>query len=225
MTSVTATRLQGERDESTRSRSRRHERSHWQGRAVSRSQPMPTAGRIGPNERVDATPRRVVQFLALCCVGLIPWTIALAVTLPRHYLVADWPLAWTGFDFILFGCLSTTAWALWKQREVAVSASMITSVLLGCDAWFDILTAMGGSLSDREHRHGHARRTAPRGAVGPNLHPAAASQCPGGRRAGAQRGVAVGMAYPSDQLAVGRPARAQHERHSIARSRLRLRPR
>ena len=105
---------------------------------------MPAAGRIEPNERIHTTPRWVVQFLALCCVGLIPWTIALAVTLPRHYLVADWPLAWTGFDFILFGCLSTTAWALWKQRQVAVLASMITSVLLGCDAWFDILTAIGG---------------------------------------------------------------------------------
>jgi hypothetical protein len=151
MTSNTATRLEDERDESTRSRSRRFERSHWQGRrthwqgrAVPRNQPMPTAGRIEPNERIDTTPRWVVQFLALCCVGLIPWTIALAVTLPRHYLVADWPLAWTGFDFILFGCLSTTAWALWKQRQVAVSASMVSSVLLGCDAWFDILTAIGG---------------------------------------------------------------------------------
>jgi hypothetical protein len=100
----------------------------------------------------DAVPARVhnvsrrwiVRFLALCCLGLVPWTIGLAVTLPRSYLVGNWPLAWTGFDLILLGCLSTTAWALWRQRQVAVPAAMITSALLLCDAWFDIITAHGG---------------------------------------------------------------------------------
>jgi hypothetical protein len=91
-----------------------------------------------------ASHRWVVRFLALSCLALIPWTIGLAVTLPRSYLVGNWPLAWTGFDIILLGCLATTAWSLWKQRQVAVPASMITSVLLLCDAWFDILTAHGG---------------------------------------------------------------------------------
>jgi hypothetical protein len=88
--------------------------------------------------------RWIVRFLALCCLGLVPWTIGLAVTLPRSYLVGNWPLAWTGFDLILLGCLATTAWALWKQRQVAVPAAMITSALLLCDAWFDIITAHGG---------------------------------------------------------------------------------
>ena len=93
---------------------------------------------------VDAAPHWVVRLLAVCCLGLIPWTIGLAVTLPRSYLVANWPLAWTGFDVILLGCLATTAWALHKQRQVAVPASITTSVLLFSDAWFDILTAHGG---------------------------------------------------------------------------------
>jgi hypothetical protein len=86
----------------------------------------------------------IVRFLALCCIALVPWTIGLAVTLPRSYLVGNWPLAWTGFDLILLGCLTTTAWALWKQRQVAVPASLITSALLLCDAWFDIITAHSG---------------------------------------------------------------------------------
>jgi hypothetical protein len=62
--------------------------------------------------------------------------------------VGNWPLAWTGFDIILLVCLSTTAWALWKQREVAVVASMITSALLFCDAWFDVITAHSGRCLD-----------------------------------------------------------------------------
>jgi hypothetical protein len=32
---------------------------------------------------------------------------------------------------------------LWKQRQILVPASLITSVLLLCDAWFDLLTANG----------------------------------------------------------------------------------
>jgi hypothetical protein len=106
------------------------------------SAPAPDRSLAG--SRVLASRHRIVCFLALCCLGLIPWTIGLALTLPRSYLVATWPLAWTGFDIILLGCLGTTAWALWKQRQVAVTASMITSVLLLCDAWFDIVTAHGG---------------------------------------------------------------------------------
>ena len=41
------------------------------------------------------------------------------------------------------GCLAITAWGLWKRRQIVVPASMITSVLLLCDAWFDVLTANG----------------------------------------------------------------------------------
>jgi hypothetical protein len=98
-----------------------------------------------PVPRPPAASRRwIVRFLALCCLALVPWTIGLAVTLPRSYLVGNWPLAWTGFDLILLGCLSTTAWALWMQRQVAVPAALITSALLLCDAWFDIITAHSG---------------------------------------------------------------------------------
>ena len=97
-----------------------------------------------PQGGVLTSRSRIVCFVSLCCLGLIPWTIGLALTLPRSYLVGDWPLAWIGFDTILLGCLGTTAWALWKQRQVAVMASMITSVLLFCDAWFDVVTAHSG---------------------------------------------------------------------------------
>jgi hypothetical protein len=93
---------------------------------------------------IGAGRRWIVRFLAFCCIGLIPWTIGLALTLPRTYLVKNWPFAWTGFDLVLLTCLGTTAWSLWKQRQVAIPVSMITSVLLLCDAWFDIVTAHGG---------------------------------------------------------------------------------
>jgi hypothetical protein len=74
---------------------------------------------------------------------LIPWTIGLGLSLPRTYVAANWRLLWTGFDVVLLGCLLVTAWGLWKQRQVVVPASIITSVLLLCDAWFDLFTANG----------------------------------------------------------------------------------
>jgi len=88
--------------------------------------------------------RWIVRFLAACCLGLVPWTIGLAVGLPRSYEIRSWPLTWVGFDVILLGCLGTTAWALWRRRLSAIPASLITAALLVCDAWFDIVTAHGG---------------------------------------------------------------------------------
>jgi hypothetical protein len=88
-----------------------------------------------------------VLFLLAGAVSLIPWTVGLAATLPQRYVVGTWTITWTGFDVVLIGCFSVTAWALWKQRQVAVPAAMVTSVLLLCDAWFDLLTAhRGGDL-------------------------------------------------------------------------------
>jgi hypothetical protein len=91
--------------------------------------------------------RRSAFFLAACAAGLIPWTVGLAVTLPHRYVVGTWTLTWTGFDVALIGCFAVTAWALWKQRQIALPATITTTVLLLCDAWFDLLTAhRGGSL-------------------------------------------------------------------------------
>jgi hypothetical protein len=89
--------------------------------------------------------RRAALVLLAGAISLIPWTVGLAVTLPRRYLVGTWTITWTGFDVVLIGCFSVTAWALWKQRQVAVPATMVTSVSLLCDAWFDLLTAHRGS--------------------------------------------------------------------------------
>jgi hypothetical protein len=102
-----------------------------------------TAEDFRPSPRIQAARRWVVRFLALCCVVLVPWTVGLAVTLPRHYVAGNWRLAWTGFDVALLACLSITAWALWRQRQVLVPVALITSVLLLCDAWFDVFTADG----------------------------------------------------------------------------------
>jgi hypothetical protein len=94
-----------------------------------------------------AARRRAAHLLLACAVGMVPWTVGLTVTLPHRYVVDTWTVTWTGFDVALIICFSVTAWALRKQRQVALLAAMVTSVLLICDAWFDLLTAhRGGDL-------------------------------------------------------------------------------
>ena len=118
---------------------------------------MLTASEFDISRRRQTARRWFVRFLAVCCISLIPWTIGLGVSLPRTYIAANWRLLWTGFDVVLLVCLSVTAWGLWKQRQVVVPASIITSVLLLCDAWFDLLTANGHRPIDRERRYSAVR--------------------------------------------------------------------
>ncbi len=102
-----------------------------------------TASEFSLSRRLLTARRWFIALLAVCCVALIPWTIGLGLTLPRTYVAANWQVLWTGFDGVLLSCLAVTAWSPWKQRQILVPASIITSVLLLCDAWFDLLTANG----------------------------------------------------------------------------------
>ena len=119
------------------------ELSHLERADLLRRVQMLHASELSISQRVLSARRWFIRFLAACCLGLIPWTIGLAVSLPRTYVTANWRVLWTGFDVVLLGCLAVTAWGLWKQRQILVPASIITSVLLLCDAWFDLLTANG----------------------------------------------------------------------------------
>jgi hypothetical protein len=130
-------------DESAISDQMLRELSHLERADLLRRLQMLTASEFSVSQRRLTARRWFIRFLAACCLALIPWTIGLAFSLPRTYTAANWRVLWTGFDVILLGCLAVTAWALWKQRQIVVPASIITSVLLLCDAWFDLLTANG----------------------------------------------------------------------------------
>ena len=94
--------------------------------------------------RIHMARRWFPRFLAVSCLILAVWIGVLAATLPRHYVAGHWKAAWTGFDLVLFAALAVTAWALWRQRQVAVGATLVTGTLLLCDAWFDVTTSDPG---------------------------------------------------------------------------------
>lgn len=82
----------------------------------------------------------------LCAAVLLPWTVFLFATLPRHYVANHWRLAWGGFDVGLGIALVATALMVVRRSAFAEMTAAITATLLVCDAWFDVFTSRG--LSD-----------------------------------------------------------------------------
>lgn len=98
------------------------------------------------NKQLGSNLIRLISILSLLVmIGMIPWTIYLAITLPGHFHAHNWRLAWVGFDIVLIIMLGFTAWAAWRGRQVLILASIVMSTLLLCDAWFDISTSFNTS--------------------------------------------------------------------------------
>ena len=77
----------------------------------------------------------------LVAVGLVPWVVYLAVTLPRHSTATHYRLAWVGFDCFLAMALGRTAYLGYRRRPQAELTAVVTATLLLVDAWFDITTS------------------------------------------------------------------------------------
>ncbi|MCX5269413.1 hypothetical protein [Streptomyces sp. NBC_00199] len=96
-------------------------------------------------ERIRREQRHTLGLLTVCAVGLVPWTVLLALTLPSEYQVHQWRLAWVGFDVLLVVAMTATA-ILGRLRNNAVIVPAVSlAVLLICDAWFDVSLAFGTS--------------------------------------------------------------------------------
>ena len=80
---------------------------------------------------------------AVLAGGLIPWIVLLALTLPPRYDAGHWRVLWVGYDVAEVLVLTFAAWAAWFRRQILIPISLVTAVLLFCDAWFDIVTSWG----------------------------------------------------------------------------------
>ncbi|AGB20732.1 hypothetical protein Mycsm_00277 [Mycobacterium sp. JS623] len=74
-------------------------------------------------------------------IGLLPWIVYLAITLPDKYIAHNWPTTWVGFDILILIFMATTAVLGLLRRQLLVLTAFTTGVLLVCDAWFDVMTA------------------------------------------------------------------------------------
>lgn len=103
-----------------------------------------TPGRApGGDDQVRCQRRKMMRLFAAGAAGMVPWTVVMAVTLPAEHQVHQWRLTWAGFDVLLIAALATTAVLGRRRHPAALLTSLLTAVLLICDAWFDVSLDVG----------------------------------------------------------------------------------
>jgi hypothetical protein len=86
-------------------------------------------------------PGWVAPVFVVLGLGLIPWTVLLAMTLPARHGTHHYGVAWTGFDVALAGALAATGIGAFRRAAWLQSAAAVAATLLVCDAWFDVLSS------------------------------------------------------------------------------------
>src|SRR3981081_1832188 len=92
-------------------------------------------------------PRWITPVLLLTSAGRLPWARSLEVTLPARHVHTHYDVAWVVFDCALFCVFAATAWCTVKASQWLVPLAAVTGTMLLCDAWFDVVTAIGGGDS------------------------------------------------------------------------------
>src|SRR6185437_4810366 len=90
-------------------------------------------------------PRWVTPLLALTAVGLVPWTLYLTFTLPSRQVTEHYYVAWVVFDIALLSVIAPTTFFAVRGSEWLVPFAAVTGTMLICDAWFDVVTSIGGN--------------------------------------------------------------------------------
>jgi hypothetical protein len=85
--------------------------------------------------------RRLAWIYLIVAVGLIVWTVFLALSLPKENLEHHYRLTWTGFDLIEVLAIYLTAHMAFRLDARVVYPATVVATLLVADAWFDITTS------------------------------------------------------------------------------------
>ncbi len=85
--------------------------------------------------------RRIAVLYSVGGALLIPWTVYLAVTLPKRDLDTHYRGAWVGFDILLVVAIILTAYFAYRMDARVQLPATATATLLVVDAWFDVMTA------------------------------------------------------------------------------------
>lgn len=91
----------------------------------------------------DRRRRHTLGLFAVCLIGLVPWMVLLALTLPPEHQVHQWRVTWVGFDALLGAAMASTAYFGWRRHRAVLVSALTTAILLICDAWFDVSLDFG----------------------------------------------------------------------------------
>jgi hypothetical protein len=90
-------------------------------------------------------PHWVAGIYGLLAVITMPWTIYLALTLPKKHLSTHWDVAWVGLDIAIVAMLILNAVYSYLESKWLVMSATATTTLLITDAWFDVTSAHRGA--------------------------------------------------------------------------------
>jgi hypothetical protein len=97
-----------------------------------------------PTQTLERVRRIRLVLMTGATVGLIPWIVYLALTLPDKYVTYNWTATWVGFDILLLMFIIATVTLGFLRRQLVILTAFTTGVLFLCDAWFDVMTAAPG---------------------------------------------------------------------------------
>ena len=81
----------------------------------------------------------------LAAALMVPWTLYVAITLPRHYSAHHYWLGWAGFDVALVAVLVITGLSIRRGTPAVTRYASVAAAMLVVDAWFDV---SGGSVRE-----------------------------------------------------------------------------
>jgi hypothetical protein len=90
-------------------------------------------------------PRWLAPLAVSCALGIVPWIVYLALTLPDKQRADDYALAWVGFDSALALVLAGLAYCAIKRKPATELLAGVAATMLVVDAWFDIVTTEAGT--------------------------------------------------------------------------------
>ncbi len=107
---------------------------------------MPKHRNLKQNTIMLHIPTWAAKVYILLAIVLIPWTIYLGLSLPKHHLSTHWDVSWTGLDIALSASFILTGLFAYLRSMWVVIAASTTGSLLLVDAWFDIMSEHNGTL-------------------------------------------------------------------------------
>jgi hypothetical protein len=104
---------------------------------------VPSKRYTEPLKDITGYVRVLARVLSVVVAGLLVWIVILGVSLPTADTTRQWRLLWIGFDTAEIAALGVTLWAVYRSRQLAIPAALITGTLFACDAWFDVVLSWG----------------------------------------------------------------------------------
>jgi hypothetical protein len=101
----------------------------------------PSAGARDIPLGVRRRARRLAWVYLIVAVGLMVWTVFLALSLPKENLEHHYRLTWAGYDLIEVLAIYLTAHMAFRLDARVVYPATVVATLLVADAWFDVTTS------------------------------------------------------------------------------------